>query len=255
LRTHKVLKVVTVLLATLAGLPIVSQADGSVGLRAAFTPKRLGQGATVDLAIAIIASGTPPPLSEVSVRYPAGLGLALSGLGIDTCSAKLLESTGPQGCPADSAMGTGSALTEMQIGRQVLREAATVTVVRAPERNGRLAMLFYAAGDQPVIARTILVGELLPASRPYGGRIRITVPPVMTLPGQSIAIVRLHVAFGPPGLTYYESIHGKTIAYHPKDITLPSTCPHGGFPFSAQVAFLTGGYATADTTVPCPTGR
>jgi hypothetical protein len=222
-------------------------------LYAGFAPEHLGQAAAVSLDVEVRARGAlPPPLAEVSVRYPAGLEIALSGVGIETCPAQVLELSGPRACPADSVMGPGSALTAMQIGPHLLHENANVTVLRAPERDGHLTMFFYAAGNQPVIARALLVGELLPAAQPFGGRIRITVPPITTLPGQEVAIERLHLLLAPPGLTYYEKIRGRTLAYHPKSIPLPSTCPHGGFPFSAAVVFLSGRETRAEARVPCP---
>ncbi len=249
-------QILTALLALLACISTTAWANASVRLHATFTPEHLGKAAAVGLDIEVLAHGAlPSPLAEVSVRYPAGLGVALSGVGIDTCSAQRLESSGPKACPADSLMGTGSALTALQVGPQILHEKTTVTVVRAPERNGHLAMFFYAAGTEPVIARALLIGELLPANQPFGGRIRITIPPITTLPGQYIAIERLQLLLAPPGLTYYERIGGKTIAYHPKGIPLPTACPRGGFPFTATVVFLNGLAAKADTRVPCPVGH
>jgi hypothetical protein len=245
----------TALLALLACISTTAWANASVRLRATFTPEHLGQAATVGLDIEVVAPGAlPSPLAEVNVRYPAGLGVALSGVGIDTCSAQRLESSGPKACPADSLMGTGRSLAAIQVGPQILHEKTTVTVVRAPERNGHLAMFFYAAGSEPVIARALFAGELLPAHQPFGGRIRITIPPIPTLPGQYIAIEQLHLVLAPPGLTYYERIHGKTIAYHPKGVPLPTACPHGGFPFNTTVVFLNGVEAKADTRVPCRMG-
>jgi hypothetical protein len=35
-------------------------------------------------------------------------------------------------------------------------------------------------------------------------------------------------------------------------VPLPTTCPHGGFQFAAQLTFLDGSTATAHTAVPCP---
>jgi hypothetical protein len=252
---NRVCQILTALLALLACLSTTAWADASVRLRATFTPEHLGRTATLDLDIGVLTRGTvPPALAEVSVRYPAGLGVALSGVGVETCPARQLEASGPRACPADSVMGTGSALTAMQVGPQILHEKAIVTVVRAPERDGHVAMFFYVAGNQPVIARALFVGELLSAPQPFGGRIRITIPPITTLPGQYAAIERLRLVLAPPGLTYYERVQDKIIAYHPRGIPLPTACPGGGFPFSAAVAFLNGQQAEADTRVPCPPG-
>jgi hypothetical protein len=242
----------TTLLATCACLPAVTPVTRPAGLRASFTPERLGHGATVSLDIRTPAAGRiAAPLSEVTVRYPAGLGIELSGLGIDTCSATRLEASGPKGCPADSLMGTGSALAEMRIGPTIVRENAQITIVRAPEREGHLAMFFYTQGKQPVIVRLIFTGVLLPASSPFGGAIKIAIPPIEGFPGTDIAILHLHLVLGPPQLVYYERVHGHTVAYRPRRIRLPDTCPHGGFPFSATLAFLDGGRVNVSTAVPC----
>lgn len=244
------------LIALLACVSTTAWAIAPVTLRATFTPEHLGRASAVGLDINVVSPGAlPSPLAEVSVRFPAGLGVGSSGVGIDTCSAQRLELSGPKACPSDSFMGTGSALTALQIGPQILHETTTLTVVRAPERNGNPAMFFYAAGSDPVIARAVLIGELLPAHKPFGGLIRIAVPPITTLPGQYVAIERLHLVLAPPSLTYYERTDGKTIAYHPKGIPLPAACPHGGFPFSATVVFLNGLEARNDTKLPCPMGR
>jgi hypothetical protein len=81
------------------------------------------------------------------------------------------------------------------------------------------------------------------------------VPLVPSLPeAPDVAVVQLHATFGPKDLTYYEREHGKLVAYHPKGILLPNTCPHGGFAFSASFTFLDGSHTTAQTRVPCPAG-
>lgn len=225
----------------------------SVQLDPSFTPERLGHGATVSFGVQLgDARGGLAPLTEVAVRYPAGLQIGLSGLGLDTCTQQRLEAVGPRGCPSDSLMGDGSAVTEMPVGPSVVREQAQITIVRGPEREGHFTMLFYAAGVQPVIVKAVFTGLLLPAGAPYGGVIRIELPVIQGLPGSNIAVVRLHVELGPPQLTYYERVRGKLVAYHPKRIALPERCPRGGFPFSATLAFLDGSRAEASTRVRCP---
>jgi hypothetical protein len=188
------------------------------------------------------------------VRYPGNLGIALSGLGLATCTPSTLEALGPAGCPADSHMGYGTALAEIPIGPEIVHETTHITLLRAPTRNGRLALLFYAAGEVPVWAPVTLPGLLLPAPAPYGGRIDINVPLIPSLPGAPpVAVVKLHSTIGPEHLTYYEHPHRHRVGYHPKGILLPDTCPHGGFPFAATFTFRNGGHAHAYTTVPCPT--
>lgn len=242
--------------AVCAYAPASSLGEQSVRFQAAFSPKRPGQRTSAEFNIQIAAPNgrVPPPLTQASVRYPAGLGLALSGLGIDTCSRQKLEVIGVNGCPASSYIGEGSAMAEIQFGPDILREEAHVSLLRTPEEQGQqLAMLFLVDAEQPVSAQPILNGLLLPASRPYGGRIDIAVPLVESLPGAPyVAVVQIHLVIGPRGLTYYEHVAGKLVPYHPRGLRLPERCPRGGYPFALALGFLDGSSGTATASVPCP---
>jgi hypothetical protein len=207
---------------------------------------------TVSLDFQIIApADPPPPLAFVRISYPIGLDIGLSELGIDECRPNALEAAGLQACPPDSLIGEGEIATEIQLGSQAVHERARIVLVRAPERDGHLAMLLYAEGKQPVIARLIFPVVLLPAEPPFGGILQVTVPPLTGLPVSAIVIRHLHLVLGPPNLTYYEHLDGRTIAYHPKGLVLPKRCPSGGYPFSASFAFRDDSSASARTAVPC----
>jgi hypothetical protein len=236
----------------------VAGATQSVTLHATLTPERLGHGTTVGFGFDIAApiGLVPPPLTELDVRYPRGVGIALSGLGIASCTADRLEAWGPEGCPANSFMGYGTALAEIQIGPEIIRESAEVIVFQAPVRNGRLAMLFYASGRTPVDASIVFPALLLPAPPPFGGLVHIDVPLVPSLPGApDVAVVRVRSTIGPQHLTYYRRAHGKLVPYKPPGILLPDRCPRGGFPFAASFTFQDGSHASARTAVPCPRSR
>jgi hypothetical protein len=243
------------LLLACACLPATAHAAQSARLHVAFTPERLGRATTVEFAIQIAAPahGVPPPLTALNVSYPGNIGVAVSGLGLATCSRARLEAFGPDGCPADSRMGQGSALAEVPIGPETVSETAQVTIVRAPANDGHLALLFFARGETPVSAQIVFPGLLFPT--PGWGSLHIRVPLVPSLPsGPNVAVVALHATLGPLGLTYYEHVRGKLIPYHPNGILLPDHCPRGGFPFAASLTFEDGSHASASTTVPCPTG-
>jgi hypothetical protein len=84
------------------------------------------------------------------------------------------------------------------------------------------------------------------------GRLQLNVPLVPSVPeGPDVSVVRVQATLG-GHLTYYEQVHGRTLAYRPRGIGLPRTCPRGGFKFAAAFAFLDGTYASARTTVSCP---
>lgn len=238
--------------------PAAARGAPSVRLTATLTPERLGQGTTIAFEVEIAAARgrVPPPLSEIELRYPSDLGIATSGLGIETCAAATLEASGPGGCPPDSVMGSGSALAEIAFGPEMIDESALVTILRAPTRGGRLALLLYVNGATPVEARIVLPSLLLAAPAPFGGLLDIGVPLVPSLPGAPpVAVVRLRATIGAGGITYYERVRGRTIAYHPRGVQLPDRCPRGGFPFAARLRFADGSAAGARAAVPCPRRR
>jgi hypothetical protein len=230
-------------------------ATQSVTLGASFTPYRLGAPTTIhfDLQIQAPAGQIPSALTEVEVRYPQNLGFALSGLGLAVCSAATLEAVGTSGCPVNSIMGRGNALAELRFGQQLVTENASISIARAPDQEGHIALLLYASGPSPVNTQILSPAQLLPTSPPFGGRLNMQLPIIPSVPGApDVAIVSLRVTLGPQGLTYYEQTEGNTLAYTPKGILLPSTCPHKGFPFAATLSFLDGTHPRANTTLPCP---
>jgi hypothetical protein len=239
-----------------AYLPATTQAAPSVELNATLTPERLGQGTTIGFGFQIHTSTArvPPPLTEVTVSYPNNLGIALSGIGLATCTPSTLEQSGPDGCPSESLMGYGTALAEIPIGPEVVRELANVTLIRGPTEHGHLALLFYVDGETPVSAQLVLPGLLLPAAAPFGGHININVPLIPSVPeAPDVAVTELRTTLGPEHVTYHERVHGHWTSYHPKGILLPNSCPDGGFPFAAELHFQDGSHTRAHTTVPCPT--
>jgi hypothetical protein len=233
-------------------------ATQSVALGAAFTPYRLGAPTTIDLNLQVQAPAgqIPSALTEVEVRYPQNLGFALSGLGLAVCSSSTLEAAGTSGCPANSIMGRGNALAELRFGPQLVTENASISIARAPDQEGHIALLLYASGPSPVNTQILSPAQLLPTSPPFGGRLNMQLPVIPSVPGApDVAIVSLRVTLGPQGLTYYEQTEGNTLAFTPKGILLPTTCPRGGFHFAATFSFLDGSHPAAQTIVPCPHPR
>jgi hypothetical protein len=243
-----------ILVAALALFASPSQAEQSASLRVTFTPEHLGKNTNLafDLRIKAPPHRVPAPLIALDLRYPDELGLGASGLGLATCTRATLELIGPAGCPADSRMGDGEALAEVPFGPEILRETARVSILRAPEGNGRIALFLNVEGWHPVLTQDVLAGVLLPGPRPYE-TIHIDVPLVESLPeGPDVAVVQLRASLGAHGLTYYEQVHGKHVPYHPQGILLPPRCPHGGFRFTAILSFEDATKTTARTAVRCP---
>jgi hypothetical protein len=247
------LAIATSLLA-LAALATQAQAKQAANLHVSFSPYKLGHPTNVGFDVNINAptGQIPSPLTALELRYPRQLGFAVSGLGLETCPPRRLQALGPEVCPADSHMGQGTAIAEIPFGPEIIHETAEVAILRAPEQEGHIGLLFYAHATEPVSAQIAFPGALLPAAPPKQETIAITVPLVPGLPeGPDVAVVQLHATFGPHGLTYYEHTHGKLIAYHPQGILLPNKCPKGGFTFSANLTFLDGSHTQARTAVAC----
>jgi hypothetical protein len=230
-------------------------AQSTAQLRASFTPYRLAHRATLQFEFAFSAppGNVPPPLIEMQLRYPRGLNFFLNDLGIRRCAEPVLEDSGPAGCPRDSVMGYGVVRTGIVLGGTPVEESSPITILRAPEREGHLALLFFAEGTQPVVTNVIFSGVLLSAREPFGGKVQIGVPLVETLPGAPyVSVLHLHATIGPEHLTYYHNVSGVSLAFKPQGILLPPSCPRASFPFAAIFSFSDGTHASASTTVPCP---
>jgi hypothetical protein len=235
--------------------PGAALAAQSVKFHAEFTPKHPGERTTAAFSIEITSpdGSVPSPLIGANVRYPAGLGIALSGLGVAACSREALETFGTGDCPAGSFMGEGSATAEIQFGPEIVREPARISLVRAGAQEGELAMLFLIKGERPVYAQPVLTGLLLPSAAPYGGQMNIDVPVIGSLPGApGVAVVQIQLVLAPRGLTYYEHVGHSFRPYHPLGLRLPEHCPPGGYPFALELSFLDGTRSSSATTVPCP---
>lgn len=243
-------------LLALACLPAGGRAAPSVDPTASFSPERLGHSTTIRLRIRVSAGSgqlVPPPLIAAEVRYPAGIDVQLSGLGIEACTTATLEASGLEACPPDSLMGYGSAVAELAIGGEVFRESARIVIVRSGEREDHLALLLYVYDEPAVSAQIILPSVLLPAGNPYAGRLDIEVPLVSTFPeGEDLSVGEIELVLGPKNLTYSERVADKLIHYRPAGIRLPGRCPKGGFPFAVTLRFEGGSEASERTAVACP---
>ena len=227
----------------------------SASLSAAFEPERLGGRTTLRFGFQITVPGgaVPPALTAVSLSYPESLGIAFSRLGLVTCTVAQLEASGVAGCQENSIMGFGDATAEISLGSDVVGEPVPLTILRAPDEEGHIALLFDAVGTTPLNTTAVFPGALLPASPPYGGQVSIDVPLIPSVPGApAVSIVRLRATLGPSGVTYFKPLEGRTIVYQPPGLLLPNSCPKGGFPFAAQFTFVDGSHASARTVEACP---
>jgi hypothetical protein len=242
-------------LALCACLPASAGAAETAALHTSFTPDRLGAPTTIGFAFDI--AGTegmlPPALESMSLHLPPGIDYLRTTLGLAICNPATLAAGGPSACPADSRLGSGSAYVEVPFGQGAGHEIPSIEALRGPSHEGNMVVLFYANGQAPVYAQLVFQGELIQGSQTLGGSLDTTIPPIPSVPGgPPVSIVHVQATIGPSGLVYTERVHGRTVSFHPRGVEVPSSCPHGGFPFNASFMFVDGSTAIAQSTVPCP---
>lgn len=235
-------------------------AHEQVHLYATFSPDRLNTSTTISFGLAVSTSdGTvPSPLEELQLFLPAGLGLATSTLGLANCDPSALLEKGLGGCSANAHMGFGTAEAVVPISPERVIEKATITALAGRPNPERLEMLFYAEAYSPVAAQLVFPGrmEIGAPKGLYSGDLDTTVPLVPTWPGgPDVSLTRLRSTIGPAGLTYTRRLHGRTIHFHPRGITIPGSCPRGGFPLAGIFSFLDGSSVRTKTSIPCPRAR
>jgi hypothetical protein len=244
-----------VALSVCACLPAGVHAAPSVSMHVSFTPDHLGHPTALGIDIQIATPPVPPPLSTLEILYPSELGFTSSELGLEACSQSELEAHGPAGCPANSRMGDGSARAQAPFASGTISETGRLAIIRGPEQAGHPQLIFYVENSQPLNAQLAFSSLLLAATPPYE-QIQLAVPLIRSIPeAPDIALVSLHATLDPSGLTYYETRHGRRVAYHPKGVILPHRCPRGGFPFGAVLNFLGATRSEVHTHVPCPLRR
>lgn len=229
-------------------------ASRRVKMNATLSPELLGQGTTIRLSfhIAYAAHAAPVPVTDIQLLLPAGLSVASSELGLDVCSPAQLERRGALGCPPNSLMGHGSALSKVPFGSAFIIERTRILLFSGPLSGGHPQLLFLASGSFPVIADLVFSSLVLPADRPFGGLIDTHLPLVPSVPeGPDLALVDFATTIGPQGIVYRERVNGKLVSFRPKGIFLPNKCTRG-FRFEALLTFQDGVKARADTTVACP---
>ena len=252
-----ILPAVLLLMAAAGSLSAAAMAAQTAKLKAGFSPYRLGRSTTVKLALEIgvagESDGLPSPVTKFEMRIPANLELIGSSLGLSICHPEALLANGPDGCPADARLGLGSAQIKVPVGPEPVTEGATIEAEMGPPVGEEIGVLLYAEAGTPVAAQLIFPGVL------FGGTsqsLSTAVPLIPSLPGAPyISMVSMKLSLGPEGLTYFKTVHGRTVGYRPEGIALPARCPRGGFRFSSEIAFADGTSASASSTVPCPARR
>jgi hypothetical protein len=229
------IRAVTAALFVCCCLPATAGAAQTVTLHTSFSPDRLGASTTIGFGFQITNpnGSLPAPLTSLS--------LLARGLG---------------GCSPNSRLGYGSAFVEVPFGQGSGHEIPEIQALMGPPHNGNIVVLFYANGQEPVYAQLVFQGELVSGSNALGGDLNAAIPLIPSVPGGApVSIVSVESTIGPSHLTYYKHVHGKKVAFHPKGVSVPLSCPREGFTFSATFGFSDGTSAVANSVVPCPPRR
>ena len=225
-------------------------------LQTGFSPDKLGEPTTISFAFTITSTTgqIPSPLTNIDLHLPSGINPATATIGDAHCQPNVLLQQGIEGCAPNAALGAGSALAAVAIGPETIFENANITVVNGPPNHQHLVFLFYAVGVTPVSTQLVFPAEIfLNQEGPFSGNINTNVPPIPSLPGAPfVSVLHFQSTLGPQGITYTRRVHGKTVKFHPEGVAVPTSCPRGGFRFSASFSFMDGSTVTANSRVPCP---
>jgi hypothetical protein len=227
----------------------------ALNVNASFAPDRLGASTNLSLA-ASFASDTgraPSPVTKFTLFTPAGIGVDTRGVG--TCAPAALERRGPGACPLDSRAGFGGGVGVDELPNETIRVPYTLDFFFAAKRSGGLRVLIHVEAAAPANVQLALVAREIPAPKPYGFGFTVEVPPLSTSPGLPNASVEsVFVTVGSPDVAYYESVHGHERLVRVRGVSVPKSCPGGGFPVQGTASFADGTTLTADPTIPCPGG-
>jgi hypothetical protein len=248
--------VLQVLLAVALGCvcAAVAWAGGeTLTVKEAFTPDRLGAATNLSITASFASSAdvSTSPIQKLTLYGPAGLGIQARGAG--TCTEAVLYQRGPAGCPANSRVGFGGGVALVMFAEQLVHEQFTLDFFFGSTRRGHLRLLTYVSGTSPVINGFVVMAKEIPTPKPYGLGFSAQVPSVSTVPGGSYAYVESAFAtLGASDVAYFETVHGRRRLVHIKGLTVPRTCPSGGFPTYAAIEFADGATFTVNPTIPCP---
>lgn len=233
----------------------VATASQTVRLFASFEPNRPGASTTITFGFRITSpkGRVPSPLQGIDLHLPGGIGIIRNTLGTAVCEPSLLYARGPGGCPANSVVGYGTAVAKVPYGPKVVQESASLHAYRGVSEGEDVTVLFFAEGWSPVFADLVFPGRLLEDRAPFSNRLDTQVPLVPSLPGgPNVSIVQFQSTFGPKNLLYEREVNGEIQYFRPRGVSVPLTCPSGGYPFAGDFSFEDGSHQTVKARAPCP---
>lgn len=183
-------------------------------------------------AVTESAGGMPAAPVRVIIHLPGGTRLGLARLPqADLCnySTLIAASFGPPACPKASRAGAvGSARLEAVVGGKPAIVQAPVYPFAIELHGGKRALALYLKGPPPFPTEVI---SLLPTK----GELVMSLGAGEISPGDRSAIIGLSVTLGGSA-----------------NVTMPGSCPTGGFVWRADFSYWGGPSSTALARSPCP---
>ena len=221
-----------------AALPVSAQAAQNVALSASVTlldqPRSRPWALGLDLGTTITTpDGSPASqLKRMTVRMPRA---TINPRAFPSCRRADLEARkAPDGCPAASRLGRGTALVD---ARPIVAEPLTATIDVFNGGPGRL--LFLGRTTSPIAVQVVFEGALRRTTGRYGYVLTVDMPKLPTVPGArdaSVSAFGVRVQARRRGVSYLEA---------------PRRCPASGLPFQGTYAFEDGSTATASARILC----
>jgi hypothetical protein len=132
----------------------------------------------------------------------------------------------------------------VRLGSQTTSENISMWVFLGPLRNIQPTVVVLARGYTPFDEQVVFRGSLVADVAPYGEQLVMSIPPIKTLPLEpygSIVTFSLTVGVAKP--------HRK---HDQNTVTVPSTCPLGGFPLAGEFTYADGSGGSAASMIRCP---
>ncbi|MDW5592977.1 hypothetical protein VSS74_01420 [Conexibacter stalactiti] len=225
---------------------------------------RLGGGSALRVGMSVDTRQRRAALRSVQIRYDAHLGVTTSGLGIDACrrpaaayDAIVLpgDPIGRSGCPVNSLMATGTVRGEIRLDPEAtpIPENATIAIYAGAIVDDRLQIDAQVDGLNPIGARLVYAGELIPARPPWGGTLQLALPPLPPRWGAEITLADVDLSIGASTIVYRDPVTGRR--YRPEGVQIPSRCPRGGFRVQTTLTFADGLSDRISVAIRCPRVR
>jgi len=204
----------------------VTVKPSKAGTKKAPTPATLG--------VTIRTENVDNPATTKTVSVFFGKGISFNNASFPTCSLKTInQQRSIRGCPKGSIVGRGTARAIGFIGTpgsySMIPESLTVTAVNSTHNTLQL----FVQGAAPLTVAAPITGKLVKASGKYGMRLNVTVPQALreVIPGNWAPLVFFKVSVKAT----------TTVTKGGKKVKVPyvqtTSCPKGGWPFSAGFGF------------------